>query len=111
MQRFYAPNGHFILLLILFSLTSFQTKDMSSIPPPEVLKKPPYIPEKMLFGPGPSNMAEPIKESLGNPLLGYLHSEFTKVIYSSFNEKNQDIYRLWTIVKLEFSIFSKQKTS
>ena len=52
---------------------------MSTVPPPEVLKKGPYIPDKLLFGPGPSNMGNPIQASLNNPLLGHLHTEFTQV--------------------------------
>ncbi|KAE9553559.1 hypothetical protein FO519_003252 [Halicephalobus sp. NKZ332] len=53
---------------------------MSTIPPPEVLKKDPNIPEKLLFGPGPSNMGSQIRESMNNPLLGHLHPEFTQIM-------------------------------
>jgi len=53
---------------------------MSTVPPPEVLKKGPYIPDKLLFGPGPSNMGSPIQASLNNPLLGHLHTEFTQIM-------------------------------
>uniref|UniRef100_A0AC34REB6 Alanine--glyoxylate aminotransferase n=1 Tax=Panagrolaimus sp. JU765 TaxID=591449 RepID=A0AC34REB6_9BILA len=53
---------------------------MTTIPPPEVLKNPPNIPEKLLFGPGPSNMASPIQASLNAPLLGHLHTEFIKIM-------------------------------
>jgi aspartate aminotransferase-like enzyme len=52
---------------------------MTSVPPPEVLKNPPNIPQKMLFGPGPSNMSSEIRHSMDAPLLGHLHVEFCQV--------------------------------
>uniref|UniRef100_A0A914PH82 Aminotransferase class V domain-containing protein n=1 Tax=Panagrolaimus davidi TaxID=227884 RepID=A0A914PH82_9BILA len=53
---------------------------MTYVPPPEVLKNPPNIPQKMLFGPGPSNMSSEIRHSMDNPLLGHLHVEFCQIM-------------------------------
>uniref|UniRef100_A0A7E4WAM1 Alanine--glyoxylate aminotransferase n=1 Tax=Panagrellus redivivus TaxID=6233 RepID=A0A7E4WAM1_PANRE len=54
--------------------------NMSTIPPPKILTEQPNIPDKQLFGPGPSNMPDEIRSSMNAPLLGHLHGEFTKIM-------------------------------
>ena len=41
------------------------------------------IPEKLLSGPGPSNLAPEVAKVMSSPILGHLHPEFTQV--SCFN--------------------------
>jgi alanine-glyoxylate transaminase/serine-glyoxylate transaminase/serine-pyruvate transaminase len=62
------------------NLNLTKIRNMTSVPPPEVLKNPPNIPQKMLFGPGPSNMSSEIRHSMNNPLLGHLHVEFCQIM-------------------------------
>ena len=38
------------------------------------------VPQKVLCGPGPTNMYPRVKDSLSLPLLGHLHKEFTKIL-------------------------------
>ncbi|KAI6243006.1 Alanine--glyoxylate aminotransferase [Aphelenchoides fujianensis] len=54
--------------------------EMPAVPAPLQLLEPPKIPEKRLFGPGPSNLRDEIKNALVQPMLGHLHPEFLKVM-------------------------------
>ncbi|GMR37068.1 hypothetical protein PMAYCL1PPCAC_07263 [Pristionchus mayeri] len=53
---------------------------MSSIPPPECLFKDINIPNRQLFGPGPSTMPQVIGSTQAQPLLGHLHPEFVEIM-------------------------------
>ena len=46
------------------------------------LKSPIVVPEKLLMGPGPSNVSKRVLEAQALPTLGHLHGEFTKVSQS-----------------------------
>ena len=46
------------------------------------LKSPLVVPEKLLMGPGPSNVSKRVLEAQALPTLGHLHGEFTKVSQS-----------------------------
>lgn len=52
---------------------------MSVAPPPQLLQ-PAKIPQRKLFGPGPSNVREEVTKAQTLPMLGHLHSEFVKVM-------------------------------
>ena len=53
------------------------------VSPPEVLKNPIFVPQKLLMGPGPSNVTKRVLEAQALPTLGHLHTEFCKVIYAN----------------------------
>lgn len=44
------------------------------------LMHPIQFPDRLLLGPGPSNMSDPIREALSAPLLGHLHPEFLEIM-------------------------------
>lgn len=46
---------------------------------PKNLKRPLFVPNKTLMGPGPTNASQRVLTSLGNPLLGHMHSECFQV--------------------------------
>ena len=52
------------------------------VSPPETLKNPIHVPEKLLMGPGPSNVSQRVLNAQALPTLGHLHAEFCKA--SSF---------------------------
>lgn len=52
-----------------------------SIKCPRKLLQAATIPNKLLMGPGPSNMTSEINQSLSQPLLGHLHREFLEVFW------------------------------
>ncbi|KAI1717070.1 aminotransferase class-V domain-containing protein [Ditylenchus destructor] len=49
------------------------------VDPPMRLMHPIHFPDRLMLGPGPSNMSDPIREALSAPLLGHLHPEFLEV--------------------------------
>lgn len=51
-----------------------------SVKCPQKLLKASIVPQKLLMGPGPSNMSPEITQSLSQPLLGHLHKEFLEVM-------------------------------
>ena len=51
---------------------------MTHVEKPLHLLEPAVIPEKKLFGPGPSNMRSQVRDAMAQPLLGHLHTEFLK---------------------------------
>jgi len=50
------------------------------VPPPLCLKRPLYVPNKTLMGPGPSNCSQRVLNSLSNPVLGHLHPECLQIM-------------------------------
>ena len=50
------------------------------VSPPETLKNPIHVPQKLLMGPGPSNVSQRVLNAQALPTLGHLHTEFCKVI-------------------------------
>uniref|UniRef100_A0A915CMS0 Aminotransferase class V domain-containing protein n=1 Tax=Ditylenchus dipsaci TaxID=166011 RepID=A0A915CMS0_9BILA len=50
------------------------------INPPIRLMRPMHFPDRLLLGPGPSNMTEDIRSALAAPLLGHLHPEFLEIM-------------------------------
>jgi len=50
------------------------------VSPPASLKSPIVVPEKLLMGPGPSNVSKRVLEAQALPTLGHLHGEFTKIM-------------------------------
>lgn len=66
-------------------LTLINTRE--NIVPPPVLINPPMrlmhpiqVPDRLLLGPGPSNMTDEIRSALAAPLLGHLHPEFLEIM-------------------------------
>lgn len=51
-----------------------------SIPPPQCLKKPLAVPQRHMFGPGPSNVPPQILEAAAKPVIGHMHPEIFQVI-------------------------------
>ncbi|XP_063058075.1 alanine--glyoxylate and serine--pyruvate aminotransferase a [Engraulis encrasicolus] len=51
-----------------------------TIPPPKCLLEPYRIPDRHLFGPGPSNVPSRIREAGAQPMLGHLHAETVEVM-------------------------------
>ena len=49
------------------------------VSPPETLKNPIHVPQKLLMGPGPSNVSQRVLNAQALPTLGHLHTEFCKV--------------------------------
>lgn len=49
------------------------------IPPPRVLLRPLAVPERLLLGPGPSNVPPRILAAGGRQLLGHMHPEVLQV--------------------------------
>ena len=49
------------------------------VTPPETLKNPIFVPQKLLMGPGPSNVSQRVLNAQALPTLGHLHVEFCKV--------------------------------
>ena len=58
---------------------SATTKMLLPIPPPPSLATPLAVPEKLLMGPGPSNVSDRVLRAQALPTLGHLHPELTKV--------------------------------
>lgn len=54
---------------------------MSRISPPESLKKPLEVPEKLMMGPGPSNYTQRVRDAMSKPILGHLHPETLQVSF------------------------------
>lgn len=61
-----------------------------SIQPPECLKKPLFVPHKLLMGAGPSNTSPRVLYALGKPTMGHLHTETTQVSQSSLFVRRYD---------------------
>ncbi|XP_034036592.1 alanine--glyoxylate and serine--pyruvate aminotransferase a [Thalassophryne amazonica] len=55
---------------------------MSSVcvPPPECLQKPLMIPQRHMFGPGPSNVHPRILEAGAQPVIGHMHPETFEIM-------------------------------
>lgn len=72
-----------IILICLSDLEcSFRKRiKMSRITPPESLKKPLEVPEKLMMGPGPSNYPQRVRDAMCKPILGHLHPETLQVSY------------------------------
>ena len=49
------------------------------VPPPEVLLKPMSVPNRLLLGPGPSNLAPRILEAGALQMIGHMHKEMYEV--------------------------------
>lgn len=62
-----------------------------SIPPPQCLKKPLAVPDRHMFGPGPSNVPPRILEAAAKPVIGHMHPEIFEVTshMTCQNKKNQ----------------------
>ncbi|NWU83178.1 SPYA protein, partial [Onychorhynchus coronatus] len=50
------------------------------IPPPQMLLRPLVVPERLLLGPGPSNVPHRIQAAGGRQLLGHMHPEVLQVM-------------------------------
>ncbi|NXW71708.1 SPYA protein, partial [Hirundo rustica] len=50
------------------------------VPPPEELLRPLAVPERLLLGPGPSNVPRRIQAAGGRQLLGHMHPEMLQVM-------------------------------
>lgn len=50
------------------------------VSPPEILKNPIHVPQKLLMGPGPSNVSQRVLNAQALPTLGHLHTEFCKIM-------------------------------
>lgn len=53
------------------------------VPPPQSLLRPLAVPERLLLGPGPSNVPPRILAAGGRQLLGHMHPEVLQVSYPS----------------------------
>lgn len=49
------------------------------VPPPEELLRPLAVPERLLLGPGPSNVPRRIQAAGGRQILGHMHAEMLQV--------------------------------
>ncbi|XP_068613873.1 alanine--glyoxylate aminotransferase-like [Brachionichthys hirsutus] len=58
-----------------------------SIPPPTCMLRPLEVPQRYLFGPGPSNISPRILVAGGRPIIGHLHPE----MYEIMNDIKQGI--------------------
>ena len=47
---------------------------------PDSLRTPLVVPNKLMMGPGPSNLSERVRAALGQPILGHLHPECLKIM-------------------------------
>ncbi|XP_007532039.1 alanine--glyoxylate aminotransferase [Erinaceus europaeus] len=61
------------------------------VPPPEALRKPLAIPNRLLLGPGPANLAPRVQEAGGQPMIGHMHKE----MYQIMDEIKQGIQYLF----------------
>lgn len=52
---------------------------MATIPPPQALLRPLAVPQRLLLGPGPSNVPPRILAAGGQQLLGHMHPEMLQV--------------------------------
>lgn len=52
---------------------------MATIPPPQGLLRPLAVPQRLLLGPGPSNVPPRILAAGGRQLLGHMHPEMLQV--------------------------------
>lgn len=59
------------------------TTSMLHVPPPQGLLRPLAMPERLLLGPGPSNVPPRILAAGGRQLLGHMHPEVLQVSCSS----------------------------
>ncbi|NXP40194.1 SPYA protein, partial [Leiothrix lutea] len=50
------------------------------VPPPEELLRPLAVPERLLLGPGPSNVPRRIQAAGGRQILGHMHAEMLQVM-------------------------------
>lgn len=53
--------------------------NMLSVPPPARLQKPLAVPQRHMFGPGPSNVPPRILEAGAKPVIGHMHPEIFEV--------------------------------
>lgn len=67
-----------------------------SVPPPTVLQQPMHVPERLLLGPGPSNIPPRILSAGGRQILGHMHRETFQImdeikqgIQYAFQTKNE----------------------
>ncbi|XP_076014897.1 alanine--glyoxylate aminotransferase-like [Genypterus blacodes] len=51
-----------------------------SVPPPECLQKPLQVPQRHMFGPGPSNAPQRILDAGAKPILGHMHPETFEIM-------------------------------
>ena len=75
-------NLSYRILLIPYTLLTLflgMSKTSELMAPPECLKTPMQVPQKLLMGPGPSNAPTRVLEANALPLLGHLHPEFIQV--------------------------------
>lgn len=49
------------------------------VPPPEALRKPLAVPNRLLLGPGPANLAPRVREAGGQQMIGHVHKEMYQV--------------------------------
>uniref|UniRef100_A0A8D2BCS5 Alanine--glyoxylate aminotransferase n=1 Tax=Sciurus vulgaris TaxID=55149 RepID=A0A8D2BCS5_SCIVU len=50
------------------------------VPPPEALRKPLSIPDRLLLGPGPSNLAPRVLEAGGLQMIGHMSKEMSQIM-------------------------------
>ncbi|KAM6063301.1 alanine--glyoxylate aminotransferase [Chlamydotis macqueenii] len=65
---------------LLGTTTRTMATSMLRIPPPQELFQPLVVPERLLLGPGPSNVPPRIRAACGRQLLGHLHPEVQQVM-------------------------------
>ena len=84
-------------------------RSMSSvtIPPPAALLRPLEVPNRYLFGPGPSNVPPRVLAAGGRPIIGHLHPEMYEVnaVYFVFHFF---IYRLHSMTTRLIHLISKR---
>ncbi|XP_020774381.1 alanine--glyoxylate and serine--pyruvate aminotransferase a [Boleophthalmus pectinirostris] len=51
-----------------------------AIPPPQCLKRPLHVPQRHMFGPGPSNAPDRILEAGAKPVIGHMHPEIFEIM-------------------------------
>ncbi|XP_043848460.1 serine--pyruvate aminotransferase isoform X2 [Dromiciops gliroides] len=93
-------------------LTAPQSRDMASYPlivgPPTSLRKPLKIPDRLLLGPGPSNLTSRVMLAGGLQMIGHMHEE----MYQIMNEIKDGIrYAFQTQNKLTLAISGSGHTA
>jgi hypothetical protein len=53
---------------------------MIDYPPPHQFLTKMNIPEKILMGPGPSNLPKRVRQAMSNPVLGHMHLETFQIM-------------------------------
>ncbi|KAL7832359.1 hypothetical protein AOLI_G00299070 [Acnodon oligacanthus] len=66
--------------LSLPSWTAQRSVSSVTIPPPACMLRPLEVPNRYLFGPGPSNIPPRVLAAGGRPIIGHLHSEMYEIM-------------------------------